>query len=1315
MRTARGRAARRAAIWLLVLSACSASHRQRAADPAAEGSRRLKAAERDAQSGSDPEAQVRAGWLRYLVGSDPLGAGKLADAALAATASAKPDSREAEVRALALALRGELLDDRLDTLGASKAWAELLSVAPASGLSELAGARLLDAEGDSLAVDTVVAAAAAKIAVGTDPRGARLLREAAARVASRADSAQRRPVPEEERAAWLATGAVQHWRVAGPFASLRRIDLEKATALDGAAEAAAPTEGPAGRVGDRELDVPDGDLGLELESNDGDLYYAASELSVSRGGDYLAWLEGSSAIELRLDGAVVLARSPYPRELPRAQQVAVRLGAGPHQLLARFTRAEGTRFRLVIARADGGPSDVSSAAPAVLRGKRNPSPCPLGGTCAAAPAWSDARGLRGAAEKTLDRDPDDPIATFLLARAALGDDRTVARGALERLLALTGGSAPALVLHAQALLRDAEVPDRVARARALGELTAAADKAPQTLRARLSAASLQRDAERFDDAALLLDRAEATAAALWGEPGKPAELPPRLILSRARLLDSRGNATAARNKVEAALAADAGRCDARQMLYDLARREGGLEEQVRFAEALLPCPDGRTQLASLLAERSRRPEAIALLQQHAAARPAIPQRLEQIADLLSNERRFAEAADLLQKAAVIAPRSAEPHRRLSGVLDLAGDAAGAKAERRAALLHTPADLNLRRQVAHDENLALLTWADRDAVPVAKSTPIPSKPEAAAVRLLDLGAVEIFPGGGAVERVHTLTRVLDKKGISRFGEAHLPADSQLLRLRTIKPDGAVLEPEAIPGKESVSLPGLEPGDAIEIDYLRALPPRGPEVPGQSLGSFFFRDDETELHETSYEVRAPEAIPLEVEARQLKVEPIAKKDGQLRFRYAARDVKPLQPEPHAPPENETMPWVQVGWGGNQADLMRAFADWALLRARPGAATDALAAAAGGSTPRQKAENVWAAVAQAVRGRSSGTDLNTPAAHVLALGRGNRLALLKAALASAGVASHVALVRPFGADPSAYRFPRADLFNYGVLRVDLPEGPLWVDPSYRLAPFGRLPVFARGQAAWILPEPGEEPALVQTPSEEQNQDGRTLALDLAVDAEGLAAGEGRDEHLGFEAASLKDSLEKMDKDHRKQGVEAMLSRGLRGVALEGLQTERESEAGGSGTLVYRLKAQLGRKEGRDLALPASALPARLTRRWAQKAERTLPLLFDAAENQTLLLSVRLPQGYHLEQPPRPVEVRSRFGLYRWSAQEEAGPAGAPAKVVLREELRLPLQRIAPADYPAFVQFVRAVDAAQEAELRVLPQGTSAPTPVAGAAASP
>jgi len=124
----------------------------------------------------------------------------------------------------------------------------------------------------------------------------------------------------------------------------------------------------------------------------------------------------------------------------------------------------------------------------------------------------------------------------------------------------------------------------------------------------------------------------------------------------------------------------------------------------------------------------------------------------------------------------------------------------------------------------------MPWSDRDGLTLLKESRKAKAPQgASAVRILDYGAAQIFPDGGGVERTHTVARIFDKKGIAKFGEARIPSDAVVVRLRTIKADGRVLEPESIPEKESISLPGLEPGDAVEIDYLRGLAPRGPDMP------------------------------------------------------------------------------------------------------------------------------------------------------------------------------------------------------------------------------------------------------------------------------------------------------------------------------------------------------------------------------------------------------------------------------------------------------------------------------------------------------
>jgi len=72
------------------------------------------------------------------------------------------------------------------------------------------------------------------------------------------------------------------------------------------------------------------------------VYYAVSDVTLERGGEYLFWVEGAAALEARLDGAVAVARVPYPTESPRAQATPVRLAPGRHSVLVRWSRAEAT-------------------------------------------------------------------------------------------------------------------------------------------------------------------------------------------------------------------------------------------------------------------------------------------------------------------------------------------------------------------------------------------------------------------------------------------------------------------------------------------------------------------------------------------------------------------------------------------------------------------------------------------------------------------------------------------------------------------------------------------------------------------------------------------------------------------------------------------------------------------------------------------------------------------------------------------------------------------------------------------------------------
>jgi hypothetical protein len=287
---------------------------------------------------------------------------------------------------------------------------------------------------------------------------------------------------------------------------------------------------------------------------------------------------------------------------------------------------------------------------------------------------------------------------------------------------------------------------------------------------------------------------------------------------------------------------------------------------------------------------------------------------------------------------------------------------------------------------------------------------------------------------------------------------------------------------------------------------------------------------------------------------------------------------------------------------------------------------------------------------------------------------------------------LVRPFNQDPAPYRFPRGELYSYSVLRIDLPDGPAFVDPSFRLSPFDALPAFARGEDAWVVPEPGEDPQRIRTPAGEGSAgSGRRLTLSLTVDAEGGATGEGADTYLGFDGAALKDGLERIDEAQRKQAIEMMLGRGLRRVELVKLSAEGEGQVGVPATLHYDIRAQAGRREGDRLVVPGSLLASRLSRRFIEKADRSLPMLVDSPEKIALVTRIKLPAGMHLRDEPAPIAVVTEQGHFSWTARESQGT------LVVEEQLDIPQQRIAPERYPAFADLCRKVDDAEAQDLVV------------------
>jgi hypothetical protein len=555
----------------------------------------------------------------------------------------------------------------------------------------------------------------------------------------------------------------------------------------------------------------------------------------------------------------------------------------------------------------------------------------------------------------------------------------------------------------------------------------------------------------------------------------------------------------------------------------------------------------------------------------------------------------------------------------------------------------------------------------------------------------------------VDRIHVIQKVLDQSGVSEAAEVSIPEGAQLLTLRTVKPDGTVLEPESIAGKDGVSLPNVQVGDYVEHEFLQAHAPRGPLQPGFTAASFYFQIARTPNHWSTYTVVAPKAMGLTVDAHNMKAPAPEAKGDTVVFTHTERKVPPFIPEPDAPPSpNETLPFVSVGAGaqGNES-IVTAYADAFLDNAQLTYDVERFAKdAAQGKTGLEAVRAVYSAVMKRLSGRDAGLGLSATAS--LAQDRGSRLWTLKAALEALGIPARVVAVRTFAVDPAPYRFPNEQLLPYMCLRVTTKEGEAWLDPLVRFAPFGVLPEQAMGgREAWVLPEPGRPLEQTRTPPAPPAA-GKTVTLKLQLALDGTLTGEGEELYLGFEAAQLAEALEALAPDQRNQALEGALSRYYGGAEMSGVTVDFAREVGAPLTVRYRFKApHFARLEpDGDLVLSALTFPAQLGARFVQLGSRTTPLYIDSTEASRSLVELTLPPGYQVLSPAAQVKSQSAYGHFRRAEKQEGNVFH------VEEEYRLGLARIPPKGYEELGQFAGEVDLVQSRDLVVR---RVSPTPAA------
>lgn len=989
-----------------------------------------------------------------------------------------------------------------------------------------------------------------------------------------------------------------------------------------------------------------------------------------------------AAFKVWVNGEQVYDGDRYRRFLPAEAAIPVRLGAGWNRILVKLSSPASVNARL--ARASGQPLLLPAERKLALHPPIAPAPTPAAAAPAAPFPWAESR-LRQDASPA--------------GRAALG--------VLERLQGLDD--------EAVALLKAAAAaePDRAAWRYQLGLAYQAAEFLPAPDRRNLAAAEF-RQALRCDGGfvparlalaehlaaenheELALDELKAALAA-----SPDCHLAWLEMASIARRLSWRNETRAWLAQAEKL----APGFPARRVLAAAVHRESGqLDRAIAECRELFKSQQAsraaRGLLASALAARGEWAEAVRLRTEEVQLWPADPQAHLALAGALAGAGEHRKAAEACAGLCELVPGEAAYRRMQGEELQRAGDAEAAGKAYAQALALDPADHRLRRLLERssgvDEDFSAPYALDiHKEIAAARGR---KYDEAAnAVLILDQTVVRVFPDGSASETIAEGRLLLTDRTRDRIGS--VPIIGEFMEVRTIAKDGAVLEPAVIPGEPRLTMPGLEPGAAVEFKYRRDEPPE--HWGGFYLSKWYFRSPNLdEPHQVSdYIVMIPKGLPHRVVRHNFDVpERVEEKDGLVVYRWTARNRPHVDAEQHMPHHDHYLPFVEIGTERSWQDVADSFKSLYLGRTRATAAVREAAAglAAGRESAAGKARAIYDFVCDHVRHRGAAASAH----QTLVSGAGDREGLFLALAEAAGLEAFQGRTGPAPAcqgsddEPQTWELPSEDLFTAEVVGVRLEDGRiLWLDLSWRFLPFGTLRLELQGSRVLAVGRGAAFFDLLPDAGPEAHAGLRLAELEITA-AGGLQAVE---KHFSFgePGARLKEQFAALDHTGRRNALQAMIGRRFPGAVLEDLQTPDLEKPGAPFAVVCRF-SQDGylspAPEGR-LACPTGLKPLTLAERLAIDPTRRHPLKISAPVVEREELRFRLPAGLEPAELPADAVLASDFGSYSLCFERAAGGGG----FTVRRRALVPAQTVSPERYGDFAAFCRRVDEAEK-KARVL-----------------
>jgi tetratricopeptide (TPR) repeat protein len=690
------------------------------------------------------------------------------------------------------------------------------------------------------------------------------------------------------------------------------------------------------------------------------------------------------------------------------------------------------------------------------------------------------------------------------------------------------------------------------------------------------------------------------------------------------------------------------------------------------------------------------------------------------ANSLSEEGRHAEAAVAAQKEVAQHPLDRSARELLGRELALAGKEAEARTAIQQLAELAPNSERYRRMAltARNDVMAVLDEPDanthafdaetfyapyrRDGMEMVKQTANRRFLGGSAVRILDDQVTRLWPDGRVSVYVHRITRVLDRGGVEKYGEVEVPRGAEILELRTIRKDDTTAEPEMTSAKMTISMPGLLPGDAMDVEYVvHHGDGDGIEAHAEEFAHTFgsFRAPilssrlvvltPTSEHQTI--VASPAAPGInESETDGTHVRIWEKKD----IAQSVEEVASAKSD--ALPTVRVLPTLERGWEAVRDSVRETAVDAGRVGPRVKAAVGEIRTESDDVVARELYRTVTTTLRSTTP--SFGDDV-PPAEETFANGEGSRTAALLALSRARGLQADLVLARNKGT--AAPVTPAANVYTRPLVRFRLRDPQrgthdVVVDADTDGLPFGTLaPNIAHSDSL-----------LVTLPAEKHNASVETAILQLAANHaidESIARAEIKLEANGdlradvtillgaWRGAQMRAILARIEKKQRGHFYQQLVARIFPGAENVTGEVKNEESPEKSLELVLHCSSPKFVNLARGTAELEQLVPTLgLKKMYAGNGARQSALYVDTPLFETATFHIHLPEGVTVARPAKDVAVENEFGKYSVTFREpEAGV------LEVRRAFDIPVQVVPANKFAAFAHFAAQIDEAERQKI--------------------